>query len=95
VLLVSLSEHINFDLAYWVSAIAVTLMITGYAQGIIKSKRFTWMLFSILVVLYGFIYTLLQLEDYALLLGSLGLFSVLGIVMYFTRQVDWYGFESH
>ena len=43
-----------------------------------------------LFVLYGFLYVLLQLEDYALLIGSIGLFIVLGTVMYMTRRIDWF-----
>ncbi|MCC6129366.1 MAG: inner membrane CreD family protein, partial [Acidobacteria bacterium] len=40
--------------------------------------------------LYGYLYVLLQLEDYALLLGALALFSILSTVMYLTRKIDWY-----
>jgi len=43
-----------------------------------------------LTALYGFLYILLQLEDYALLLGSVGLFSVLGIIMYLSRNINWF-----
>jgi len=44
----------------------------------------------LLGALYGFLYVILQSEDYALLLGALLLFVVLGIVMIMTRRVDWY-----
>jgi inner membrane protein len=40
--------------------------------------------------LYGYLYVLLQLEDYALLLGTVGLFAILAAVMYLTRNLDWY-----
>jgi inner membrane protein len=40
--------------------------------------------------LYGFLYIILQLQDYALLLGSIGLFVILAIVMYITRKIDWF-----
>ena len=43
-----------------------------------------------LIGLYGFLYLLLRLEDYALLAGSLGLFAMLALVMVLTRKVDWY-----
>ena len=45
---------------------------------------------SILTVLYAFMYVILQLEDYALLLGSVGLFGILAFVMYLTRKLDWF-----
>ena len=39
--------------------------------------------------LYSFIYVIIQLENYALLVGSIGLFIILGLVMYFSRKIDW------
>ena len=47
------------------------------------------LLSAVLAVLYGTLYVLLQAEDWALLLGSIGLFVFLGAVMYATRRVDW------
>jgi inner membrane protein len=43
-----------------------------------------------LITLYGYLYLLLRLEDFALLAGSLGLFAMLALVMFMTRRVDWY-----
>ena len=48
------------------------------------------MLSDLLALLYGFFYSLLQLEDYSLLLGSIGLLIILAVVMYLTRNIDWY-----
>jgi len=42
-----------------------------------------------LLLLYSYIFTILQLEDYALLLGSIGLFLTLGIVMYYSKKMQW------
>ncbi len=89
-LLLSLSEYINFDYAYILSALAVTSVITGYAQGILKNRKFTAVVFGILVLLYAYLYIVLQLEDYALLLGSLGLLLILSAIMLITRNIDWY-----
>ncbi|WP_083456349.1 inner membrane CreD family protein [Desulfosarcina cetonica] len=49
---------------------------------------------GILTVLYGYLYILLQLTDYALLMGSLGLFVLLALVMFLTRRVDWYAMRA-
>jgi len=95
VLLLSISEHLNFDIAYILSAFAITIIITGYSKGILKNKYFTLTVFSILVILYSYLYIVLQLEDYALIMGSIGLFIVLSIVMYITRKIDWYSLEKH
>ncbi len=47
-----------------------------------------------LVLLYVFLYILIQLQDYALLLGSIGLFVAMGLIMYTSRNVDWYSTTS-
>jgi inner membrane protein len=43
----------------------------------------------LLAVQYGFVFTLIQLQDYALLMGSVGLFITLALVMYFSRKIKW------
>ena len=90
VLILSLSEFIGFNAAYGVGALATTLLITIYSSSILTSKKLTAFLFGLLAVMYGFIYTILQLEDTALLVGSIGLFIILAIVMIWSRKVDWY-----
>ena len=94
VLHLALSEWIGFDRAYLSAACAITLLVTGYCQGIIRKTRFSLTVAGILIVLYGYLYIVLQLEDYALLMGSIGLFAVLATVMFITRKVDWYNLES-
>ncbi|MDR0834480.1 MAG: cell envelope integrity protein CreD [Candidatus Symbiothrix sp.] len=89
-LLLSLSEQINFAVAYLISSIATIALITGYASGIFKNKKQTGILALILSILYLFLYVVLQLEDVALLIGSVGLFIILGIIMYFSQKIKWY-----
>ena len=48
----------------------------------------------ILLFIYGFIYVILQLKDFSLLVGALGLFIILSIVMFFSRKIDWYNLNS-
>lgn len=91
-LLVALSEHISFNLAYLVSAVATIALITLYVSSVFKSQKLTALCSLVLIILYGFLFTLLQLQDYALLLGSIGLFITLSIVMYLSRNIDWYNF---
>ncbi|WP_300669859.1 cell envelope integrity protein CreD [Desulfoluna sp.] len=93
VLLLSLSEHLTFDLAYLLSASAVTVLITGYSRGILRNNQFSLTVFGILAILYAYLYIVLQLEDYALIMGSVGLFLALTGVMYMSRQIDWYALE--
>lgn len=89
-LLIAVSEHTSFDMAYILASIAVIGMVTGYANWVLENKTVTLLVGSVLVILYGYLYMILQLEDYALLMGSIGLFVVLSTVMYMTRKIDWY-----
>lgn len=94
VLLLSISEHLNFNKAYLISCGIILSMVFLYTRSVFRNLRLTLIFNGILVILYGFFYSLLQLEDYALLLGSLGLALVLAVVMYLTRRVDWYGLDG-
>lgn len=90
ILLVSITEHSNFNLAYGTSTFGIVTMITLYALSIFKARKLVWVLVSTLAGVYSFLFVTLQLADYALLMGSLGLTVILGATMYFTRNVDWY-----
>ena len=89
-LLLSLAEHISFNLSYLVSAACSILLITLYSFGIIKDKIKIMCLFTILSALYIYLFVTLKSQDYALLFGSTGLFSTLAVVMYLTRHIDWH-----
>lgn len=88
-LLLSLSEHIPFTWAYIVSATAVISLILSYTYSMIKSLKSTAILGVSLASIYLFLYTTLQVEDYSLLIGSIGVFFVLAILMYFSRKIEW------
>jgi inner membrane protein len=90
VLLLSLSEHLSFNYSYLISCAIILLLIGFYAHSIFRHTKITSFIVGSLVILYGFFYSLLQLEDYALLMGSAGLLLVLAVIMYITRNVDWY-----
>ncbi|GAB4260210.1 MAG: cell envelope integrity protein CreD [Vicingaceae bacterium] len=89
-LLIALSEHIHFNYAYIISSLAIIGLISAYTLSVFDNKKLTLFMTGVLVVLYAFIFIILQLEDYALLMGSIGLFIVLATVMYQTRKIDWY-----
>lgn len=88
-LLLSFSEYIGFDRAYGIAALATILLIAWYVKSILQSTKMSAFILCLLTVQYGFIFTLIQLQDYALLLGSVGLFATLAIVMYFSRKIQW------
>ena len=90
VLLLSISEHMNFDAAYWISCAGIISLISLYTQSIFKKLKITALIAAILSTLYVFFYSLLQLQDFSLLMGSIGLFIILAVTMYLTRNIDWY-----
>ncbi|MGI5869566.1 MAG: cell envelope integrity protein CreD [Kiritimatiellia bacterium] len=89
-ILLALSEIQAFWSAYLVAAVASTALVTGYSAAILGRRRRAGVIGLELVLIYGFLYTTLQLQDYALVLGSVGLFAALAVVMYSTRRVNWY-----
>lgn len=89
-LLLSLSEHIGFNLAYLISALSISVMLTLYAGAAFSSRNRGLIMAAILACYYGYYFVLLQSEDYALLLGSVGLFVSVAVMMFFTRKIDWY-----
>jgi inner membrane protein len=88
-LLLSFSEYISFNIAYAIAAIATISLIGWFVKGLLHSNKLSYLLSLVLVIMYGYIFTILQLQDYALLLGSLGLFATLAIVMYYSRRINW------
>jgi inner membrane protein len=89
-LLLSFSEHVRFNFAYLISSTAIIALVTAYTKSVLANNLATAVIAGILIILYGFLYVILQLQDYALLLGSIGLFVILAIVMYITRNIDWF-----
>jgi len=88
-LLVSISEHSNFFKAYIIAGTAVILLITLYSKSVLKNWKFPIFVGLSLTALYSFIFVIIQLENYALLVGSLGLFTILALVMFVSRKIDW------
>jgi inner membrane protein len=93
ILLISITEHSNFNLAYVISSLAVLTMISLYSYSIFKGIKFSLILALILASIYGFLFITLQVADYALLIGSIGLTIILAATMYFTRNINWYKLE--
>ncbi|RZJ63223.1 MAG: cell envelope integrity protein CreD [Flavobacterium sp.] len=88
-LLISITEHSSFLTAYLIAGTSVVALISLYSVSILKNRKFPAFITASLTVLYSFIYVIIQLEDYALLFGSIGLFAILAAVMYFSRKIDW------
>lgn len=89
-LLLSLSEQLSFGLAYLLAGIATIGLIVVFAHKIFKNRKQTGILALILTILYIYLYVILQLEDVAMLIGSIGLFIILAIIMFLTQRIKWY-----
>jgi inner membrane protein len=87
---VSLAEHLGFVAAYAIATSAVVLLVSGYCVAVLGGSGRAAVVGSVLVSLYGYLYVLLRNQDYALLVGSVGLFFAVAAVMYLTRTVDWH-----
>ena len=92
-LLVSLSEHMAFDKAYGISGFGIIALTTIYTWSMSQKRYLSVLMGMIITGLYGFLYVTLSMEDYALLMGSMGLFVILAVVMIGTRKIDWYSFK--
>jgi len=90
-LLVSLSEHVPFAVAYLAAAAACTALLTFYGSFVLRGSRAGALFGAAVALLYAALYALLQLEQTALLLGAMMLFAVLTVLMVATRRIDWYG----
>ena len=90
-LLLSLSEHIVFFAAYLISAMAVVLMTSLYSRTLLGSWSKSWIMGMLMAFLYAYLYFTLQSEDWALLIGSIGVFGITSVVMFITRKLDWWG----
>lgn len=93
-LLLSISEYISFNKSFLIATLATILLIAAYTKSILKSNRLTVLLVGILSILYIFNFVIIQMQDYSLLIGSIGIFLILAIVMYTSRKIDWYNLNA-
>lgn len=92
--LLALSEVVSFGAAYWAGAAAATLMVSLYCARALRGGRRAGVVAVGLPAVYGFLFVILRLQDYSLLIGTAGLFVALGLVMWVTRNIDWYAGDS-
>lgn len=88
-LLLSLSEHLGFGTSYVLSVGLTIAVVALYARSVLRSVALAGVVAALLAALYGFLFVVLAAEDYALLMGSAGLFAALALTMFLTRRLDW------
>lgn len=93
-LLLSISEHLGFSVAYLIATASITLLLGAYGTTVLHGVKEGALLGGMIALAYGYLHIVLQSEDYALLLGSVGLFFVLAAIMFLTRKINWYRQEA-
>jgi len=89
-ILLSLSEYLLFQYSYLTASILVVCLISVYTSNVYSNYKLGMFIGAFLILFYGFMYIILQLQDYSLLLGNIALFIVLATIMYLTRKINWY-----
>lgn len=93
-LLLSISERLGFLAAYGISTFATVCLITVYSAKVLRANKKALIMAALLFLLYTYLYIIVQLEDMALMSGSVLLFVLLALAMYMTRNIDWYRIDS-
>lgn len=88
-LLLSISEYIGFNPAYLVAGVTTISLIAWFVGGIMRSAKLAFFISFVLIIVYSYIFTIIQLQDYSLLMGSIGLFIALAVIMFFSRKLKW------
>jgi inner membrane protein len=88
-LLLSFSEQIGFSWAYLIASVATIGLIATFIASLLKNRGAALSFAGILSVFYAFIFIIIQLEDFALMAGSIALFIIVALLMYFSRKINW------
>lgn len=88
-LLLSFSEQMGYNLAYIIASAATIGLVSVFIASLLKNKAAAGLFAVILSVIYLFIFVIIQLEDLALMIGSIALFIIVALLMYFSRKINW------
>ncbi|HSW56007.1 MAG TPA: cell envelope integrity protein CreD [Ignavibacteriaceae bacterium] len=94
-ILLAISEYILFQYSYLISSLLIIVLIALYAKSIYQSTQISIIVTGMLMMFYGFMYVILQLQDYSLLIGTIALFIILAAIMFFTRKINWFDVLSN
>jgi|WetSurSiteA1Bulk_404760.scaffolds.fasta_scaffold07129_2 inner membrane protein len=89
-ILLAISEYILFQYSYLISSLLIVALIGFYVKSIYQSRQISTIITGMLITFYGFMYVILQLQDYSLLIGNIALFIILAAIMFFTRKINWF-----
>jgi inner membrane protein len=90
ILLLSFSEHVGYNSAYAIASLATVTLLTLYSTTFLRQRSLIVLFSLLMTIFYTFIFVIIQAEDFSLLIGSLGLFLIISVIMYFSRNIKWY-----
>jgi len=93
-LLLAISEHLGFNMAYLLASVATVGLIASFIKMITKDNKTALLFVGILSLFYSFIFVLMQLRDYSLIVGTIGVFIILAVLMRVSTKVNWYQFDK-
>ncbi|SDH86550.1 cell envelope integrity protein CreD [Mucilaginibacter sp. P25] len=88
-LLLSFSEQVGYNMAYLIASVSTIALISVFISSLLKNGKAALLFAFILAVFYAFIFVIIQLEDLALMVGSIALFIIIAVLMYFSRKINW------
>ena len=86
--LLSMSEYFSFNLAYIIAALMVVIPNSLYIKAVTKNSKYGLGMLAFLSGIYAVLYSILKMEQYALITGTLLLMTVLYVMMYITRNIE-------
>lgn len=89
-LLLSFSEQLGYNIAYWIATLSTVGLVSFYAMSFLKTRSLIILFTTLMIVFYSFIFVIILQQDFSLLLGSIGLFIIVAALMFFSRKVSWY-----
>ena len=89
-LLLAFAEQIGFTPAFILSAVA-TVALTSLYAGAVFGRSLIWKSALVFGTVYGLLFVLMRIQDFALMVGALVCFVAIAATLYLTRNLDWYG----
>jgi inner membrane protein len=93
-LLLAFAERVGFTCAFLISAGATVAATAGYAGAVFGDRKYILRAGLVFALVYGLLYTLMRMQDFALMVGALASFVAISGTMYLTRNLDWYGSKN-
>ncbi|MGY4537551.1 inner membrane protein [Mucilaginibacter sp. UYNi724] len=89
ILLLSFSEKVGYNYAYLIASMSTVGLVSVFIASLLNNKKAASLFAVILSIIYIFIFVIIQLEELALLMGSVALFIIVALLMYFSRKINW------